>query len=239
VVPTRRSHVRTGIAVSVAALLVAVAAPAEAKPRRRAKRSNMPAHWVWPPTREMRAAGARCTQELTRLGVPWRKGPRTRKVATPIVLPQMQVGGLRLTPTFRKPPFVMDCHLALAFARHGHILSDAGVRELRFSTIHEYRRIRLKGRTGRGLSRHALGLAIDVYEMVMEDGAKLVVADDYGSSSVLREVERQLWSSGAFRGLLTPGNDRRSHSDHFHFEAKMIIESPSSGVGARGARTTR
>ncbi len=186
----------------------------------------MPVNWVWPPSREMRAGGKKCLRELTELGVDWKRGPRERRIATPIVVPSMTFGQLRLTPIFRKPPFVMDCHLALALARHGQILTEAGVRELRFSTIHQYRRVRLGGRTRRALSRHALGLAMDVYEMVIEDGTKLVVETDYATSPLLGQLESALWASGAFRGLLTPGNDPRSHSDHFHFEAKMEIAEP-------------
>lgn len=186
----------------------------------------MPENWAWPPSKQMKLAGKRCTRELTRMGIQWKKAPTTRKVATPIYIPDMMLGQLKLTSIFRKGPFVMDCHLALALAEHGHLMTEAGISEVRFSTIHEYRHVRLGGRTRSALSRHALGLAMDAFEFVLADGTKLIVDDDYGTEKglVLAQVETALWASGGFRGLLTPGNDPRSHDDHFHFEAKFVID---------------
>jgi hypothetical protein len=106
-------------------------------------------------------------------------------------------------------------------------LLPLGVSELRFSSIHAMRTIRTgaRGRRGRRarriLSRHALGLAMDVFEIVGPDGAKLVVASDYGTGTgVLGAAERAINATGAFRMLLTPGNDPRAHDDHFHLEAR-------------------
>jgi hypothetical protein len=199
---------------------------AEAASRRAPrKRANMPSGWTWPPSRAMRAAGRRCTDELTDMGVVWKRARRVRKVATPIYVPSMVLGGVKLTSIFRKGPFVMDCHLALSLARAGEVLTQIGVRELRFSTIHEYRRIRLRGAAKRPLSRHALGLAIDVFEIVTDTGKKVVVEKDYRKKDpTLLAMERGLAASLDFRTPLTPGNDRRSHRDHFHLEARVSYE---------------
>jgi hypothetical protein len=62
---------------------------------------------------------------------------------------------------------------------------------------------------------------MDVYAFVTEDGETHVVQDDYlAGDEVLLEVERRVTDTGAFRMLLTPGNDPDHHYDHFHFEAR-------------------
>lgn len=220
--------IRRGLALMVVTALVvlATAAPdAEAGKRKPRRRANMPPGWTWPVSRVMRATGKRCQEELTRMGVVWRRAPRLRKVAAPIYVPSMEFGGVKLTPTYRKGPFVMDCHLALSLARAGEVMIQIGIRELRFSTIHEYRRIRMRGAKRRPLSRHALGLAIDVFEIVTDTGEKLVVEKHYRKKDpTLRALERGISASLDFRTPLTPGNDPRSHYNHFHIEARANYE---------------
>jgi hypothetical protein len=184
----------------------------------------MPPGWVWPPSRDMRAAGRRCKKELTAMGVVWRRAPRKAKVATPIYVPGMELGGVKLTSIFRKGPFLMDCHLALSLARAGEVMTQIGVRELRFSTIHEYRRIRLRGAKRRPLSRHALGMAVDVFEVVTDAGVAVVEKDYRREEPTLLALERGLAASLDFRTPLTPGNDPRSHYNHFHLEARVDYE---------------
>lgn len=212
------------VALAMAALFAApldVAARGRKGPRRR---SNMPPGWTWPASRAMRTVGKRCKEDLTRMGVVWKRAPRRRKIATPIYVPSMVLGGIKLTSIFRKPPFVMDCNLALALAKAGEVMSQIGVRELRFSTIHEYRLIRLRGAKRRPLSRHSLGLAIDVFEIVTEDG-KVVVEKGYRKKDpTLLALERGIAASLDFRTALTPRNDPRSHRDHFHLEARVDYE---------------
>ena len=206
-----------------AATLVAFAAgAAEAGKGGRARRSklNMPPGWTWPPSQAMRYEGQECLRKLTALGVDWKRAPATRKVATPIYVPAMEIDGLVLTSIWRKPPFVMDCQLALSLADGGAAaVRSAGVVELRFASIHAVRNVA----GTRILSRHALGLAMDVYEIVTEDGVRHVVERDY-PDVVLLSVERWVNESGMFRYLLTPGNDPRHHHDHFHFEARTPVE---------------
>ncbi|HTM22543.1 MAG TPA: extensin family protein [Kofleriaceae bacterium] len=210
-------------------LVLAMGAPAGAeararKPRRPAAYLNMPRGWTWPPTPEMKAAGERCVKELDQLGVAWKPAPATNKVTTPIYVPSMTVRGLVLEPIWRKGPFVMDCHLALALAHHAETLQQLGVRALRFSSIHSYRNVRKRHRTWPMLSRHAIGLAMDVYEISFTDGRTLVVERDYRKEPILRQIEEALRGSHYLRGLLTPGNDPRSHHDHFHIEGDQHLE---------------
>ena len=207
----------TGSAV-VLFLVTAVLVPSSAEAE---KRRNMPEGWMWPPSPAMKRQGQRCLAALDEAGVVWKKAPKARKIVTPIYVPSMELGGIKLTPTFRKGPFVMDCHLALALARHGEVLRQIGVSEIRFSTIHEYRQVRLGGRKRGMLSRHAVGLAMDIFEIVTSDGEKVVVKDRYRKrEATLLALERSFFSSMDFRTPLTPGNDR-SHRDHFHIEARV------------------
>ena len=188
-------------------------------------RLNMPAHWTWPPSAAMKRSGRRCLKQLRKLGVHYRRAPRLRKVATPVRVPSMNFRGLKLVPIWRKPPFTMDCQLALAFARAAPVLRKLGVRALRFSTIHRYRTVRRNGHRLRGvLSRHALGLAVDVNELVDARGLKHIVKRDYRRGDrLLHAVERSVLRLPYFRALITPRKDPRSHSDHYHFEAAMRL----------------
>lgn len=199
--------------------LIAGAAEARRHGRPRSK-LNMPPGWTWPPTAAMRDEGRSCLARLDELGVKWKPAPVTRKVATPIFVPEMQIDGIKLTSLWRGGPFIMDCLLARALADGGSdALHSAGVTELRFSSIYSYRDIA----GTRILSRHAVGLAMDVFQIVTEDGYVHVVERDYPDVALLT-VERWINESGAFRYLLTPGNDPRHHWNHFHFEARSNEE---------------
>jgi hypothetical protein len=186
-------------------------------------RLNMPKGWEWPPSAAMRAEGEACLERLTALGVEWKRAEVTNKVTTPIIVPDMTLGGVKLESIWRKGPFVMDCVLALAFAETGGpALANVGVAKLRFAGIHDYREV--AGKRG-VLSRHALGLAMDVYEIVDTDGTTHVVLKDYPlGDELLPVVEAAARGTGAFRTVLTPGNDPKHHYDHFHFEAKTGLE---------------
>ncbi len=226
------SNVRYSAAAFVvaAATFVYAANTTEATPRRavrshrKARVPNMPRGWTWPPSRAMRRAGKRCLAELTQAGVKWKRARRRNKITTPVRISSLRFGPIVLEPIWRKPPFVMDCHLALALVREAKQLSTLGVRRLRFSTIHDYRRAKRDGRRKRVLSRHAVGLAIDVYEFVTDRGTTLVVKRDYRRRNrVLRAIEKHIRASPAFRAVITPGSDARSHADHYHFEARVRI----------------
>jgi hypothetical protein len=190
---------------------------------------NMPPGWTWPPSPEMKAMGEECLARLDNLGIQWEPAEATMKVATPVIVPSMEFAGLKLIPTFRKPPFVMDCHLALGLAIYGQRLYDIGVRELHFSRIHGYTQVRVNGQTLSALSRHALGVAMDVYSFVDVDGNEAIVEHDYlTGNQLLLDVERVLNDSGGFRTVLTPRNDPASHHDHFHLEIKVEYTPPTT-----------
>src|SRR5262249_25146744 len=140
------------------------AARTEATKKRPARpRLGLPPGWTWPPSSAMKAEGSACLARIDALGVEWQPGPVKPRIPTSSLLPKMEIGGIKLTPIWREGPYAMDCYLALALADQGAAaLRDAGVVELRFSGIHSYRRVA----GTKVLSRHALGLAIDVFEMI-------------------------------------------------------------------------
>ena len=183
---------------------------------------NMPAGWTWPPSPEMREEGVRCLARLTELGVEFEPGPAKPRITTPVVIPSWELGGVRLVPLTRRRPLVVDCHLAEAFAAAGgSALRELGVTELRFTSLYEYRNVKRR----RILSRHAVGLAIDVFEVVTKDGVVRRVPRHYrNADGVLKAVERSLRGTGLFRGPLSPANDPRGHWDHFHLEARTAAE---------------
>lgn len=210
---------RGGSALALVALLLA--SDLAAAPRR-----NLPDGWSWPPTASTRRRGRLCRAELTLLGVRHRAAPRRRLIATPVLVPDMRFGGLVVEPTFRKPPFVMDCRLARALALSAPRLAALGVRALRFSSIHDVRAVRGRGAKN-NLSRHALGLAIDVFEVELGDGTRLSVDRHYWSlAATIALAALALRESGQFRAVIDPYADGDSHADHIHLEAKVESAPP-------------
>lgn len=187
------------------------------------KRPNMPVGWTWPPSVAMQDAGKRCLAELDDAAVGYRRAPGVKKIATPIVVPQLAIGALELVPLRKQGSYPMDCQLALAL--HGVVpaLAELGVVALRFRTLHEHRNVVKNGRTTKMLSRHALGLAIDVFELQLRDGRVLAVERDWSREPVIAAVAAAIDGSELFRTPLSPGNDPVSHDDHLHLEAHLRI----------------
>jgi hypothetical protein len=202
---------------------VAKKAPAKKKKKSSPpKLANMPKGWSWPPNKGMVAEGTRCLKELDGLGIAYKKAKRIGKIVTPITLASMNLGGVKLTPTYQRGPFTIDCHLALGLATHLPKVAAYGITELTFSRIYGYTKVRTGGGVRNALSRHALGLAIDIRGFTKADGTKITVLEDYplGDEDLL-SIEQELNDSGGFRSVLTPANDPESHDDHFHIEVKV------------------
>lgn len=190
------------------------------------KKANMPRGWTWPPSAVMKAEGARCREALDAAAVAHEKAPAALKVNTPIVLPTLAIGELSLVPLRGKGPHVMDCQLALALHEVSPALRELGVRALRFRALHDYRNVRKNGRTLKILSRHALGLAMDVWEIEFDDGTIAVVEHDFASEPRLAAVVAAFDASEAFRTPLSPVNDPNGHGDHIHIEAQLLLSAP-------------
>ncbi len=200
------------------------------KPNRHtlANTKNLPHGFSWPPTRTMRAAEKDCESKLDRAGIEWRRADTEGRIADPIVVPAMTFGGIKYSNKWnRKGPHRMDCQLALALETIGPRLHDLGVREVKFGSLFRWSNVRSGGVTRPYLSRHGLGIAMDVYSFVDQDGREAVVEHDYNmGDELLHAVEESVNSSGNFRTLLTPRNDPVSHYNHYHFEAKADYSAP-------------
>jgi hypothetical protein len=199
-------------------LVVFAATSAQARPHA----DNMPRGWTWPPSRSMAAAAKACEARLDELGVAWQPAKAQGHLVDPVTVPEGVIGGVAYVPVYDKTAPVMDCQLALALATIAPRLYELGVREVHVGSTYRWSKVRVGGKTKNMLSRHALGLAMDVVSFVDDQGREAVVARDYKGpviDELLLAVERAVDDSGTFRLVLTPKNDPISHKDHFHIEA--------------------
>jgi hypothetical protein len=186
---------------------------------------NMPNGFSWPPTPQMIAAEKVCEDRLDLAGVPWRSVEGEGHMADAVLIIDPGSGGIKLGGVSYvnawggKGPYKLDCQLAVALETVGTELYAIGVREVRFGGIYSWRRIRAFGKTQNMLTRHALGLAMDVASFVDENGKVHVIKEDYAHDPFLHAIEDTVLGSKRFRTLLTPKSDPISHSDHYHFEA--------------------
>ncbi len=194
----------------------------------------MPRGFTWPPSKTMVAAAKACEAKLDELGVAWKPAQREGHVVDAITVPDGQIGGIAYVDVYDKKTPIMDCQLVLALASFAPHLYELGVREVHVGSIYRWSKVRVGGKTKDMLSRHALGLAMDVVSFVDDSGREAVVAKDYkNDDELLLGVERAIDDSGIFRLVLTPKNDPISHKDHFHVEANpdysdATEEKPSS-----------
>jgi len=196
-------------------------------------KANMPRGFVWPPSKSMEEAEDACELQLDELGVAYESAAPAGKVVRPLKI-SGDIAGITYTPT-TGGNHTFDCQLVLTLANFGPKLQELGVREVKFGSAFRYTKVRVGGKTKNILSRHALGIALDVYSFVDNDGREANVHHDYKrGSQLLRELEHAANGSGMFRILLTPRNDPKSHYDHFHFEAnpdytnELTAEKPAS-----------
>ena len=227
----------------VLALVASVAASAEAAHKKkvtddrrptRSTKANMPRGFVWPPSRTMVKAADRCEAKLDELGVKTKSAEREGKIVRAMTLaPDGEIGGITYTAVYSKHQ-VFDCQLVLALANFAPRFYELGVRQVLFGSAYRYTKVRVGGKTKNILSRHALGIALDVVGFVDDTGRTALVSKDYKrGDQLLTDIEKAVNDSGLFRLLLTPRNDPKSHSDHFHFEANpdysdAVTERPSS-----------
>lgn len=201
----------------------------------RAKANNMPRGFTWPPSRAMAQAEADCKRKLDAAKVAWKRASREGRIASAVTIEDGMLGGIAYVSVYRKGPHKLDCQLALALETIGPTLHAAGVREVHFGSIYRWSKVRVSGKTKRALSRHALGLAMDVVSFVDASGREANVAKDYGHGDpLLHGVEKAMNTSSSFRIVLTPKNDPISHKDHFHIEAN-----PSYATAAPSRRRGR
>ncbi|MDB4956131.1 MAG: hypothetical protein JWO36_3700 [Myxococcales bacterium] len=207
-------------------VVAGVVSIADARPQRE-QANNMPRGFTWPPSKTMTEAAKACEAKLDELGVTWHVAKREGHIVDAITLPDSQIGGITYTNVYDKRAVVMDCQLVLALATFAPHLYELGVREVRVGSVYRWSKVRAFGKTKDMLSRHALGLAMDVVSFVDDTGREAIVAKDYKQDDeLLLSIEREINDSGTFRVVLTPKNDPISHHDHFHIEANPDYSEP-------------
>jgi hypothetical protein len=176
-------------------------------------------------------SGVSCLLRLSSLGIRHKPLPALANVHTPVLITS-PIAGIHYKPTYRAP-LKMDCRLAIALFRAAPILRRLGVSTLYFSNTY-----RPHPRRARRMSRHAMGLAIDVHRVAlvrsntprprtapMSTPALLRVKRDFQrdmenpcddeGAPVLNRVACLLKRQGVFDRVLTPDTDA-AHYNHFH-----------------------
>lgn len=194
--------------------------------------NNMPTGWSWPPNKPMLASAKACMAKLDELGIAWKPAEKEGHMIAPIMT-DMTFGGVKYAFRFGGGPRKLDCHLAVALAAFGKDLAALGVREVKYGSIYRYTKVRVGGETKNVLSRHALGMAMDITSFIDDRGREAWVAKDYkAGDALLLDIEQAVNASGKFRLLLTPKNDPISHKDHFHLEANPEFRDDAPPVPA-------
>lgn len=184
------------------------------------KNRGMPPGWAWPPDAPMKKASVACEETLDGLGITWERASAQGKMVDPIVVPSMEIGGIKYVSAYRRGPHRLDCQFVQTLATIGPELYALGVREIKFGSIYRNTKVRSHGTRKPLLSRHALGIAMDIKAITDETGRVAVVELDYlRGDPLLHAIEDTVNKSKKFRAVLTPGNDPISHDDHFHIEA--------------------
>jgi hypothetical protein len=181
-------------------------------------KEGLPAGFSWPPNAMMKTAAVACEQNLDGLGMVWERATPQGKIADPIYVPSMEIGGIKYVAAYGKGPRRLDCQLVKTLADVGPQLYALGVREIRYRNTN----VRVHGMTKPILSRHALGIAMDIKAFVDDQGRVANVELDYlKGDPLLHGIEDTINQTHKFRIVLTPGNDPLSHYDHFHIEAAV------------------
>lgn len=136
------------------------------------------------------------------------------------------VGGLSLSRPTR-----MSCDTAVAldtWVRQGVIptVGRFGGGAVTLQVAAGYACRTRNSRPGAKLSEHAKGNAIDISSIVLANGERLSVLNDWGRGDKGRLL-RQLWRTacGPFGTVLGPESDR-FHKDHFHFDVAAYRSGP-------------
>ena len=185
-------------------------------------KDNMPPGFAWPPTAPMLAANKACEATLTAAELPFQPAPPLGLLVDPIFVPDMTIAGIAYTPAYGKSKPSLDCQLARVLVAIGPQLYALGVRGVHYGSIYRNTNVRVHGQTKKILSRHALGLAMDIKAFVDQNGRVVDVELEYlKGDPLLHSIEDTINKSNDFRIVLTPGNDPLSHYNHFHIEASV------------------
>jgi hypothetical protein len=172
------------------------------------------------------AEEVQCRKQLDRMGVVYRDLPAIHGngdcgIAHPVEVSRLG-GGVKMQPSA-----TLTCEMAETVARWSkkELVPAARLRYLSgIDTIHQassYSCRWIKGRTGGTLSEHGKGRALDIAQITLNNGKKIVVKKKafwkFREKGLLQSVR----SDGCdyFSTVLGPGYDA-DHKDHFHFDIK-------------------
>ncbi|MBN2725422.1 MAG: extensin family protein [Deltaproteobacteria bacterium] len=206
---------RLDLTTFLISLLALVSLPESVESKKRKKHSG-PRPEMW------------CIRALRNAGISFRRGPRLKNVRTPVTILNGRIGRIKLMNGSKMARPRMDCRTAWALYRTGRIFSaNGGIDTLIVGNFYSYRYVKNSAR----LSRHASGLAVDIYGVKTKNGRTYMVSSDYehglgkGKSCegnpkkrggrLLRQLACDLDDTHYFRAILTPDSDR-DHQDHFH-----------------------
>ncbi|MBK9070475.1 MAG: extensin family protein [Myxococcales bacterium] len=181
-----------------------------------------------------------CQLELTARGVPFAPA-RLGWIADGVRLTG-PIEGIRYVYGSAARPIVIDCSLALSLAEAARYLRPAGVDTVYVASAYARRYVRGTTRW----SKHAYGLALDVYalggpelgtlevarhyEMGLDRGYDCLGAPGDDAAKQLRLIFCQLTYSELFHLVLSPDYDS-DHDDHFHLEAAPWAKRPALRSG--------
>lgn len=187
---------------------------------------GLPPGFSWPPTASMIEAGKECEAKLDRAGVKWKHAEAAGRIANPVDITDMMLGGIKYTNMWGpKASSKMECQLALALASIGPELYGLGVREVKFGSIYDWSYVRYQ--RWRMLSRHAIAVAIDIGSFVDETGRDVKVLHSYKKRDNLLIALEQLFTTNSnFHNIITPKTDPVGHANHFHVEAVVDFNAP-------------
>ena len=184
-----------------------------------------------PPVRRRVRANAEssrlaCLRELRRLRISFKTSKPKRGVFNPVLLTG-KVAGLKLTSMWGKKPALMSCRFALTVYKIAPVFLQSGFNEILFSSFYSYRNVAGTGT----LSRHAYGLAVDVYALKGPGGVVANVRKDWikargnagrcvtgvktKKARMLRRLVCALEKCRRLHLVLTPDSDY-AHRDHLH-----------------------
>jgi hypothetical protein len=172
------------------------------------------------------AAEAQCRKNLDRMGAVYRDLPTIHGngdcgIAHPVEV-SLLGGGVKM-----QPAATLTCEMAETLARWSKKELVPAARLRYFSgidTIHQassYSCRWVKGRKGGTLSEHGKGRALDIAQITLNNGKKIIVKKKafwkFREKGLLQSVR----SDGCdyFTTVLGPGYDS-DHKDHFHFDIK-------------------
>jgi hypothetical protein len=172
------------------------------------------------------AAEVQCRKNLDRLNVTYRDLPAITGrgdcgIAHPVEVSRLG-GGVKM-----QPAATLTCEMAETVARWSkkELVPAARVRYLSgIDTIQaasSYSCRWVKGRVGGTLSEHGKGRALDISQITLNNGKKIIVKKKafwkFREKGLLQSVRSD--GCGYFTTVLGPGYDA-DHKDHFHFDIK-------------------